>query len=37
MPSRADEFIDRRHLRRKLTFWRVAAIAIAAAASMATA
>ncbi len=32
MPSNADELIDRRRLRRKLTFWRVAAIAIAAAA-----
>jgi protease-4 len=35
MPSRADELIDRRHLRRKLTFWRVAAIAIAAVAILA--
>jgi protease-4 len=30
MPLRADELIDRRQLRRKLTFWRIAAIAIAA-------
>ncbi|MEI5682270.1 MULTISPECIES: signal peptide peptidase SppA [unclassified Mesorhizobium] len=30
MATRADDLIDRRHLRRKLTFWRVAAIAIAA-------
>jgi protease-4 len=26
MASRADDLIDRRHLRRKLTFWRIAAI-----------
>ncbi|MCR5857897.1 signal peptide peptidase SppA [Mesorhizobium sp. J428] len=32
MALRADEMIDRRRLRRKLTFWRVAAILIAAAA-----
>lgn len=32
MAVRADEIIDRRRLRRKLTFWRVAAIAIAAVA-----
>ena len=31
MALRADELIDRRRLRRKLTFWRVAAIAVAAA------
>ncbi|MFU0505940.1 signal peptide peptidase SppA [Pseudaminobacter sp. NGMCC 1.201702] len=30
MSTRADDLIDRRHLRRKLTFWRVAAIVIAA-------
>lgn len=30
MPNTADEIIDRRRLRRKLTFWRVAAIVIAA-------
>jgi protease IV len=30
MATRADEIIDRRRLRRKLTFWRVAAIVIAA-------
>lgn len=30
MALRADEMIDRRRLRRKLTFWRVAAIAVAA-------
>ena len=30
MAQRADEIIDRRRLRRKLTFWRVAAILIAA-------
>ncbi|QPC86203.1 signal peptide peptidase SppA [Mesorhizobium sp. NBSH29] len=30
MAIRADEIIDRRRLRRKLTFWRIAAIAIAA-------
>jgi protease-4 len=30
MTLRADELIDRRRLRRKLTFWRVAAIVIAA-------
>lgn len=32
MPSRVDEMIDRRRLRRKLTFWRVVALVIAAAA-----
>jgi protease-4 len=32
MALRADDLIDRRRLRRKLTFWRVAAIVIAAAA-----
>jgi protease-4 len=30
MTSRADDLIDRRRLRRKLTFWRVAAIAVLA-------
>ncbi|MGE0503746.1 MAG: signal peptide peptidase SppA [Rhizobiaceae bacterium] len=30
MVTRADELIDRRHLRRKLTFWRVAALLVAA-------
>lgn len=30
MPLRADDLIDRRRLRRKLTFWRAAAMAIAA-------
>ena len=35
MPSRADELIDRRRMRRKLTFWRVAAIAIATVAIVA--
>ncbi len=30
MPTRADEIIDRRRLRRKLTFWRVAALAFVA-------
>ena len=30
MALRADDLIDRRRLRRKLTFWRVAAIAVAA-------
>ncbi len=30
MPTRADDLIDRRRLRRKLTFWRVAAIALVA-------
>ncbi len=30
MPINADDVIDRRRLRRKLTFWRVAAIAVAA-------
>jgi protease-4 len=32
MAIRADDIIDRRRLRRKLTFWRIAAIVIAAAA-----
>lgn len=32
MALRADETIDRRRLRRKLTFWRIAAVLIAAAA-----
>ncbi|MBX3577641.1 MAG: signal peptide peptidase SppA [Rhizobiaceae bacterium] len=32
MATRADDLIDRRRLRRKLTFWRVAAIAVAAVA-----
>ncbi len=32
MALRADDLIDRRRLRRKLTFWRIAAILIAAAA-----
>lgn len=32
MAIRADELIDRRRLRRKLTFWRVAALVVAAAA-----
>ena len=30
MPTRADEIIDRRRLRRKLTFWRIAALLVAA-------
>jgi protease-4 len=30
MATRADDLIDRRRLRRKLTFWRVAALAIVA-------
>ena len=30
MAYRADDIIDRRRLRRKLTFWRIAALAIAA-------
>ncbi|KQZ97848.1 Clp protease [Mesorhizobium sp. Root157] len=30
MPLRADDLIDRRRLRRKLTFWRAAAMAVAA-------
>lgn len=37
MAMRADEMIDRRRLRRKLTFWRAAAILIAAAAIVAAA
>jgi protease IV len=32
MASRADDMIDRRRLRRKLTFWRVAALIVVAAA-----
>ncbi|MBO6540528.1 MAG: signal peptide peptidase SppA [Rhizobiaceae bacterium] len=36
MPNTADEIIDRRRLRRKLTFWRVAALAIAAIAIVAS-
>ena len=36
MALRADEMIDRRRLRRKLTFWRVAAILVAAVAIAAT-
>ena len=35
MALRADDLIDRRRLRRKLTFWRVAAILLAAAAAVA--
>ncbi|TIX77949.1 MAG: signal peptide peptidase SppA, partial [Mesorhizobium sp.] len=31
MALRADDLIDRRRLRRKLTFWRVAALVVAAA------
>jgi len=30
MPTRADDIIDRRRMRRKLTFWRVAALLVAA-------
>src|SRR5690606_9716003 len=30
MATRADDLIDRRRLRRKLTFWRIAALVIAA-------
>ena len=37
MALRADDLIDRRRLRRKLTFWRVAAVAVAAAAIIAAA
>lgn len=37
MPNTADEIIDRRRLRRKLTFWRVAALAVAAIAIAAAA
>lgn len=36
MPNTADEIIDRRRLRRKLTFWRVVALAIAAIAIIAS-
>jgi protease-4 len=36
MALRADEIIDRRRLRRKLTFWRVAAIGVAAVAIVAS-
>lgn len=32
MATRADDIIDRRRLRRKLTFWRIAALLVAAAA-----
>ncbi|TGV50720.1 signal peptide peptidase SppA, partial [Mesorhizobium sp. M00.F.Ca.ET.149.01.1.1] len=35
MTMRADDLIDRRRLRRKLTFWRVAAFAVLAAALIA--
>lgn len=35
MAQRADDIIDRRRLRRKVTFWRVAAIAVAACAVIA--
>ena len=35
MAIRADELIDRRRLRRKLTFWRIAALVIAALAVVA--
>lgn len=35
MTSRADDLIDRRRLRRKLTFWRIAAIAVVALALLA--
>ena len=35
MAMRADDMIDRRRLRRKLTFWRVAALAVAAIALIA--
>ncbi len=35
MPNTADEIIDRRRLRRKLTFWRVAALVVAAVAIVA--
>ena len=37
MAPRVDEMIDRRRLRRKLTFWRIAAIAIAAIAILSAA
>lgn len=37
MALRADDLIDRRRLRRKLTFWRIAAIAVAAIAITASA
>ena len=30
MALRADDLIDRRRLRRKLTFWRIAALVVAA-------
>jgi protease-4 len=33
MPTRADELIDRHRLRRKLTFWRVIALAVIAIAA----
>jgi protease IV len=32
MPTRADDIIDRRRLRRKLSFWRIAALLVAAVA-----
>ena len=35
MAARADDLIDRRRLRRKLTFWRVAALLLVAAAIVA--
>ena len=37
MATRADDIIDRRRLRRKLTFWRIAALLIVAAALAAAA
>ncbi|MDQ6434658.1 signal peptide peptidase SppA [Mesorhizobium sp. LHD-90] len=37
MATTADDLIDRRRLRRKLTFWRVAALAVAAVAIVGTA
>lgn len=37
MPMNADELIDRRRMRRKLTFWRAAALVILAVAIVATA
>ena len=36
MAARADDLIDRRRLRRKLSFWRVAAILLVAAIVVAT-
>lgn len=35
MATRADDLIDRRRLRRKLTFWRIAAFLVAAVALVA--